>query len=86
MKEYKTIEVTFKNGHSAVWEAEKGEWDDYTYEGPVFAIKKNGAWVGICGELGADLTLTRTFLEMGVDELSVSPSFILPVRNEVCGI
>ena len=47
---------------------------------------KHGAWVGICGELGADLTLTRTFLEMGVDELSVSPSFILPVRNEVCGI
>ena len=47
---------------------------------------KHGAWVGICGELGADLTLTRTFLEMGLDELSVSPSFILPVRNEVCGI
>lgn len=47
---------------------------------------KHGAWAGICGELGADLTLTRTFLEMGVDELSVSPSFILPVRNEVCGI
>ena len=47
---------------------------------------KHGAWVGICGELGADITLTRTFLEMGVDELSVSPSFILPVRNEVCGI
>lgn len=43
----KIIEVTFKNGHSAVWEAEKGEWDDYTYEGSVFAIKKDGAWVGI---------------------------------------
>ncbi len=47
---------------------------------------KHGAWAGICGELGADLTLIRTFLEMGLDELSVSPFFILPVRNEVCGI
>lgn len=47
---------------------------------------KCGAWVGICGELGADLSLTRTFLEMGVDELSVSPSFVLLVRNEVCRI
>lgn len=47
---------------------------------------KCGAWVGICGELGADLSLTRTFLEMGVDELSVSPSFVLLVRNEVCSI
>lgn len=47
VKGYSKIEVTFKNGHSAVWEAEKGDWDDYTYEGPVFAIKKNGVWVGI---------------------------------------
>ena len=37
---------------------------------------KGGCWVGICGELGADLTLTETFLKMGVDELSVSPSMI----------
>ncbi|MDO5410959.1 MAG: phosphoenolpyruvate--protein phosphotransferase [Lachnospiraceae bacterium] len=44
---------------------------------------KGGAWVGICGELGADLTLTETFLKMGVDELSVSPTFILPVRDMV---
>lgn len=44
---------------------------------------KHGCWVGICGELGADLTLTRTFLEMGIDELSVSPSFILPVRKNI---
>lgn len=43
----------------------------------------NGAWVGICGELGADMELTETFLRMGVDELSVSPSFILPVRDKV---
>ena len=42
---------------------------------------KHGCWVGICGELGADMTLTRTFLEMGVDELSVSPTFILPIRK-----
>lgn len=44
---------------------------------------KGDAWVGICGELGADLELTETFLRMGVDELSVSPTFVLPVRNRV---
>ncbi|MCD7744711.1 MAG: phosphoenolpyruvate--protein phosphotransferase [Lachnospiraceae bacterium] len=44
---------------------------------------KGGAWVGICGELGADTSLTETFVEMGIDELSVSPSFILPVREAV---
>ncbi|MDE6852831.1 MAG: phosphoenolpyruvate--protein phosphotransferase [Lachnospiraceae bacterium] len=44
---------------------------------------KGGAWVGICGELGADTTLTETFLRMGVDELSVSPSRILAVRAAV---
>ena len=42
-----------------------------------------GAWVGICGELGADTSLTETFLQMGVDELSVSPSMILPVREAI---
>lgn len=42
---------------------------------------KGGCWVGICGELGADTTLTETFLKMGIDELSVSPSFVLPVRK-----
>ena len=42
---------------------------------------KEGCWVGICGELGADLTLTETFVKMGIDELSVSPSMILPIRN-----
>lgn len=40
-----------------------------------------GIWAGICGELGADLTLTREFLSMGVDELSVSPARILPIRK-----
>lgn len=44
---------------------------------------KGGAWVGICGELGADTTLTETFLRMGVDELSVSPSRILAVRAAI---
>ena len=44
---------------------------------------KGGAWVGICGELGADTRLTETFLRMGVDELSVSPSRILAVRDVV---
>ena len=40
-----------------------------------------GIWAGICGELGADLSLTETFLEMGVDELSVSPGRVLPIRK-----
>ena len=44
---------------------------------------KHGCWVGICGELGADTTLTATFLKMGFDELSVSPSMILRVREEI---
>lgn len=40
-----------------------------------------GIWVGICGELGADTSLTENFIKMGVDELSVSPSFVLPIRK-----
>ena len=44
---------------------------------------KNGAWIGICGELAADTALTETFLRMGIDELSVSPSFVLKVRDAV---
>ena len=42
---------------------------------------KAGCWVGICGELGADMTLTETFLKMGIYELSVSPTFVLPIRK-----
>ncbi len=44
---------------------------------------KNGAWIGICGELAADTTLTETFMRMGIDELSVSPGFVLKVRDTV---
>ncbi len=47
---------------------------------------KHGAWIGICGELGADTTLTETFLRMGIDELSVSPTFVLKVRDAVRSI
>lgn len=46
---------------------------------------KEGCWVGICGELGADMSLTETFLNMGIDELSVSPSFVLPIRKIIRG-
>ncbi len=42
---------------------------------------KEGIWVGICGELGADTSLTEEFIKMGVDELSVSPSYVLPIRK-----
>lgn len=44
---------------------------------------KNGAWIGICGELAADTSLTEAFLRMGIDELSVSPGFVLKVREKV---
>ncbi len=44
---------------------------------------KNGIWVGICGELAADLELTETFLAIGIDELSVSPRAVLPLRNAI---
>ena len=44
---------------------------------------KNGIWCGICGELGADLDLTETFLAIGVDELSVSPRSVLPLRQKI---
>ena len=44
---------------------------------------KHGAWIGICGELEADTSLTETFLRMGIDELSVSPAFVLKVRDAV---
>ena len=44
---------------------------------------KYGKWIGICGELGADLEMTETFLAIGIDELSVSPSAVLPLRNAI---
>ena len=44
---------------------------------------KYGKWAGICGELGGDLTLTEEFVRMGIDELSVSPSTILPLRKKI---
>lgn len=44
---------------------------------------KHGKWIGICGELAADTSLTETFLKMGIDELSVSPSLVLQVRDKV---
>lgn len=47
---------------------------------------KYGKWIGICGELAADTTLTETFLRMGIDELSVSPAFVLKVRDTVRNI
>lgn len=44
---------------------------------------KAGIWAGICGELGADVTLTERFMAMGIDELSVSPTFVYPVRQKI---
>ena len=42
-----------------------------------------GKWIGTCGELGADVTLTETFLKMGIDELSVAPGMVLKVRQKI---
>lgn len=47
---------------------------------------KNGKWIGICGELAADVSLTKAFLKMGIDELSVAPPFVLRVREAVRSI
>lgn len=44
---------------------------------------RHGKWIGICGELGSDPELTETFLRMGIDELSVSPAYILPLRDQI---
>ena len=44
---------------------------------------RHGIWAGICGELGADSDLTETFAEMGIDELSVSPSAVLGIREKI---
>ena len=49
----------------------------------VDAAHEAGIWAGICGELGADTELTRTFVEMGVDELSVAPGMVLPIRKGI---
>lgn len=48
--------------------------------------QRAGIWIGICGELGADAELTETFLSMGIDELSVSPSAVLPLRSAIRSI
>lgn len=47
---------------------------------------RNGVWIGVCGELAADTELTERFLRMGIDELSVSPSFVLKLRDKVRSI
>lgn len=47
------------------------------------SARAEGKWIGICGELGADVTLTETFLKMGIDELSVAPGMILKVRQKI---
>lgn len=48
--------------------------------------RKNNIWVGICGELASDMTLTKTFIDFGIDELSVSPSLVLPLREHILSL
>lgn len=47
------------------------------------AAHKAGIWIGVCGELGADISMLPTFLAMGIDELSVSPAAVLPIRAAI---
>ena len=47
MRNYKTIKITFNNGHTETWRADRGQWDDYGYDGAAFIIRKKGRWVGI---------------------------------------
>ena len=47
---------------------------------------KRGIWAGICGELAADLSLTEFFVGIGIDELSVSPPYVLPLREKICSL
>ncbi|MFZ2539122.1 MAG: phosphoenolpyruvate--protein phosphotransferase [Oscillospiraceae bacterium] len=68
------LEKTYNPHHKAVLRLIKMVSDN---------AHKNGIWVGICGELGADETLTQTFLAMGIDELSVSPNKVLSIRKKV---
>lgn len=49
------------------------------------AAHKAGIWIGICGELGADLSLLPTFMAIGIDELSVTPTAVLPLRQALRG-
>ena len=52
----------------------------------VAGAHKAGIWCGVCGELGADLELTEKFVAIGMDELSVSPASVLPLRQKIRGL
>ena len=73
-RQNRQLDEFFSQRHEAVMRLIK-----FTVE----SAHRYGKWVGICGEIGADTTLTETFLRMGIDELSVSPSFILPLRDKI---
>ena len=72
-----TVESFFDAKHEALLRLIKAVVDN---------AHSNGIWVGLCGELASDVTLTGAFLSMGVDELSVVPSAILPLRKSLCEI
>ena len=48
------------------------------------SIHQNGGWIGVCGEMAADLSLTQRFVDIGVDELSISVPYLLGVREKIC--
>ena len=78
------VPFRIENGDVLVEENQEGfERENAEVVGVSENAHKYGAWIGICGELGADTSLTETFLRMGIDELSVSPGFVLKVREAV---
>ena len=71
------LEPFFDSHHEAVWRLIR-----HTVE----SAHRAGIWVGICGELGSDTTLTEEFIRMGIHEFSVAPPMILPLRKHVCTV
>ena len=86
---YTNIQISEKNSTTSYngYDMDSYRQEDaqtlYTYliENAMINAHKYGKWVGICGELGADTTLTEQFVRMGIDELSVAPSMVLKLRK-----
>ena len=91
VKEVKQIKVIIEEVKEELREAQIPFREDDPHHPAVLAMIRmaaenahaEGKWIGICGELGADLELTEEFLSMGLDELSVSPAMVLPLRKKI---
>ena len=74
------------NDSVALWGDPKSPAVLRAIENVVKSAKKNNVKVSICGEAAEDISLTKSFIEMGVDSLSVGPSMILPLRQHIRGL